>query len=320
MSDLITGLACPVCSGTLAVREGQRIVKCPYCHNTAYVKGERGLARYQVARKVDRKAATDAVLRFWDGFNRAADLKQKAAITEMFLAYLPYWRGQANVTGWIFGRSEEGSGDNRRKVPRERKVREPLEWTGAAGDVGEFGVSSVTVDGKSFAAYDSDQLHSEGMVFEPSGSADDAQSAARESWFSRVRSKAGLVEISQQWLRLLRERFSLVFYPLWVARYSYRNRIYPVVVDGYSGKVLYGKAPGNIMFRAAMLVAGTSLGACTIVNGLFLAFQLIANSKDSDEASLVILALPFIGGAFLIGAGYQAFRYGEEIEHREKKV
>ena len=31
MPDIISGLTCPNCSGTLDVREGQRILKCPYC-------------------------------------------------------------------------------------------------------------------------------------------------------------------------------------------------------------------------------------------------------------------------------------------------
>ena len=53
---------------------------------------------------------------------------------------------------------------------------------------------------------------------------------------------------------------ALVYYPLWVARYHYRHRSYQVVVDGYNGRVLYGKAPGNTLYRALMLVAGTAPG------------------------------------------------------------
>jgi hypothetical protein len=318
MADIITGLACPSCNGTLSVREGQRIVKCPYCSHSAYVKGDRGLARFQVARKVERAAAEGAVRQFWQGMNKAADLKQRAQIRELFLAYVPYWRGQASLVGWFFGRQQEGSGEHRRLVPRERKIREDMEWTGAAGDVGEFGVESISTSGKKFSAYDADVLHREGLVFEPVGSVDDAATAARQAWQERAFSRAGLDEVSQSWLRRLRERLSMVFYPLWVARYSYRNRIYPVVVDGFNGRVLYGKAPGNVLFRAMMLVGGTGLGACAIVNGLYFAVQLLANSHSNHASPVWWLAIPFVVGAGLIGGGYQAFRYGEEIEKREK--
>src|SRR5690606_41752721 len=47
----------------------------------------------------------------------------------------------------------------------------------------------------------------------------------------------------------------------WVLRYLYRGRAFQVVVDGYSGKVLYGKAPGNTIYRAAVLVASMAVGA-----------------------------------------------------------
>ena len=50
MAEPITGLACPNCSGTLEIKEGQRIVRCPYCDARSFVRGERGVARYQVAR------------------------------------------------------------------------------------------------------------------------------------------------------------------------------------------------------------------------------------------------------------------------------
>ena len=57
MPDVITGLTCPNCAGTLSVQEGQRIVKCPYCEARSLVRGERGVRRYQVERRVDRDAA-----------------------------------------------------------------------------------------------------------------------------------------------------------------------------------------------------------------------------------------------------------------------
>src|SRR5205085_9109470 len=100
MADVITGLACPNCSGALSVREGQKIVKCPYCNARSQVSGERGVGRYQVARRIDRERASQAVRGFWSGLNRAFDLSSKAQISEMFLAYLPYWRAQGQLAGW----------------------------------------------------------------------------------------------------------------------------------------------------------------------------------------------------------------------------
>ena len=45
----------------------------------------------------------------------------------------------------------------------------------------------------------------------------------------------------------------MVYYPLWVVRYSFQNRTYQVIVDGEDeSRVCYGKAPGNNLYRAFM--------------------------------------------------------------------
>jgi hypothetical protein len=182
--------------------------------------------------------------------------------------------------------------------------------------VAEFGVKSINLRGAQFAAYDPEALHAEGMVFEPTGSLTEAHEAAHTGWVARSQNQAGLDRIAQVFLRFLREALALVYYPLWVARYVYRNRTYQVVVDGQNGKVLYGKAPGNIFFRALMLVGGTALGSFVLVDGMALALAIVANSKDDD--SVAVLIVPVVAGAALIYGGYRLFRWGEEIEHKEK--
>jgi DNA-directed RNA polymerase subunit RPC12/RpoP len=316
MPDVITGLACPNCSGSLSVREGQRLVKCPYCNARSLVSGERGVGRYQVERRVGRDRATQAVRGFWSGLNRAFDLSSRAQITELFLAYLPYWRAQGQMAGWMFGQEQVGSGNSKRLVPREIQFMEDVDWTGAAGDVAEFGVDSIALAGTQFKAYDPDALHREGMVFEPTGSATEARDSAQTEWEKLARRKSKLDRVSDKLLHILRRSLSIVYYPLWVGRYTYRNRAYQVVVDGFTGRVLYGKAPGNIYYRALMLVGGTGLGAFVLVDGLALAFTLIGSSRHSGSGDLVLLAVPFVAGAALIFGGYRLFRWGEEIEER----
>ena len=57
-----------------------------------------------------------------------------------------------------------------------------------------------------------------------------------------------------KFLETLRERLTVVYYPLWVVRYRFQERSYQVLVDAEDGSLAYGKAPGNDFFRAAMLV------------------------------------------------------------------
>jgi predicted RNA-binding Zn-ribbon protein involved in translation (DUF1610 family) len=307
------GLNCPSCGGVVPVPEGARILQCPYCDQRSLVQGELGVRRWQVSRKISREGAAKSVEGFFSGLTKATDLKKEARIREVFLAYVPYWRVSAFVAGWMFGRVK--SGDKKTK-PVEVEVMEEMHWNDAAVDVSEFGVHRVSISKQDLEPYDAERLHNEAMVFEPSESRTDAMAEAEVHFFYRGRRKKKLRTKFFEKFHLLRPQLSLVYYPLWVARYEYRERNYQVVVDGVRGQVLYGKAPGNILYRAAALVAGMALGNLALVNGTLLAAQFL--SDDADGEALAFLLLPIGIGLGLIVAGYRAFRYGEEVEEIQK--
>ncbi|OGT28816.1 MAG: hypothetical protein A2Z17_01420 [Gammaproteobacteria bacterium RBG_16_66_13] len=189
-----------------------------------------------------------------------------------------------------------------------------MSWNAPAVDVQEFGVEQVPLDGQQLLAFDPSALHADGMVFEPVGSSADAVAEAQHHFDEEVRRLAHLDEIGSMRIRRLRERMAVVYYPVWVARYTFRGRAYQVVIDGDSGKVLYGKAPGNTWFRAAVLVGGMAMGALTAVDGTALALRMALSSDDSD--SLLLAVLPLALGVAMMSWAYRRFRYGELVEFR----
>jgi len=312
-SSATHGLTCPNCGGVVPVPEGARIVTCPFCEMRSLVQGDRGIRRWQVTNQIDRNQALEAVKGSFSGMNKARDLKREAQISELFLAYLPYWQVKAFVAGWIFGRVKSGK-DNTKPV--EIEVMENMQWVDAATDVSEFGVHQVSVVQQHLEPYDAEILHAEGMVFEPVESRSEALDEARMHFTHRARSKRSLKQKFFERFHLLRQRQSIVYYPLWVARYQYQKRSYQVSVDGVDGKVLYGKAPGNIFYRAIMLVIGMAAGTFILVNGTILAGTAAAASDDGEAFGL--LCLPLTIGLGLIALGYRRFRYGEEVETMQK--
>jgi len=314
--DPTIGLACPNCQGRLEIQEGARIVRCPYCDLRSAVRGDRGWLRYQVPRRLEREGAVRALRRFQSGFDKAPGLASRGRLDELFVAYLPMWAVWARVAAWVFGRKEVGSSKNRRMEPREVRMLQAMSWNVPACDVQEFGVEAVPLDGQPLLAFDADALHADGMVFEPVGSSSDAVAEAHHHFDEEVRRQAHLDEIATLKVRHLRERMAIVYYPLWVARYVFRDRAYQVVIDAGNGTVLYGKAPGNIWFRSAALVVGMALGALAAVDGTALALRWALDSSDSDSLALVIL--PLVIGVGLMLAAYRRFRYGELIEHRPR--
>ncbi len=312
------GLACPRCGGMIPIPEGEVIVRCPYCDLRSMVRGERGVQRYQVPRRIDRAQAIGALHTFLSGKrNIAFNAARQARLIEDFVVYLPFWTGWARVLGWVFGQKRVSSGKTTTYKPREIKVTQEMIWNGAACDVGEFGVNAIPLTDQPLDPFDPSQLHAQGMVFEPVNAFSDARQAASDEFIRRVQSKANLDRIAQVFVRFVRQRMGLVYYPLWVLRYMFRSRTYQVVVDAYSGKVLYGKAPGNSFYRAAVLVAGMAAGAFMVVDIPSLALYLLSQSQGDGGAWLAGIGLAvFLAGCGVIAAAYRAFRYGEEYEFR----
>ncbi len=305
------GLICPNCAGVVPVAEGLRVVQCPYCNLHSLVQGERGVRRWQVTRQIERAQAEQSVRGFLSGMRKARDLSRAASIDEMMLVYLPFWRVETTVAGWLFGRVRKDKDETK---PDEHYVFESTHWNDAAVDVTEFGVHRIVVSREALQPFDSQTLHAEAMVFEPSESRTAALEEARDYFLARARNQAHQTRTTYDNLQLLRPEFALVYYPAWIGRYSYRNRTYQVVVDGVSGKVMYGKAPGNILYRAAALVVGLAAGNLVLVNG-----TILAGAAASDDDSLGLLLLPIVVGIGLILYGYRQFRYGEEVEDKPQE-
>lgn len=186
---------------------------------------------------------------------------------EAFLCFLPFYRVQADCIGFALGTEERrrtrGTGKNRRvetyEVDVERRCEESFDRTYPALDVGEWGIAKVDLKGDPLVAFDSDALDRQGMVFPPTGSADRVRRVAVEQFKARSDPGRGLKRVRFRFLETLRERLSVIYYPLWVVRYHFQERSYQILVDGEDGSLAYGKAPGNDLFRALSLVAAEAV-------------------------------------------------------------
>jgi DNA-directed RNA polymerase subunit RPC12/RpoP len=315
--ESLHGLSCPNCGGMVPVPQGYRIVQCPYCQLRSFVRGERGLRRYQTPCRVDRQAAIAALRRFLSShFAIARDAMRQAQISEAFLVFLPFWTIWGRVAAWAFGQKKVGSGDHTHYEPREVRIVQEMTWNGAACDVGEFGVASLPIADQELQPFNPDALHNEGLVFEPVGSVSDAHAAADKKFRVQVTRKAGLDRLAQLFSRTLRSRLALVYHPLWILRYLYRGRAFQVVVDGSTGKVLYGKAPGNTLYRAAVLVGGMALGAILAIDIPSLILFSSSNSSHDSGGSLGFAFAVLIAGLVIMLTAYRAFRRGEQYEYQ----
>ena len=317
MSDKgLHGLTCPRCGGMVPVPEGRVIVICPFCEQSSVVSGERGVRRLQVGLRVNREQAMETLKKFLKSNPAIAqDAASKAELNETILVHLPFWTAWGRAVAWGFGKVKVGSGKNSHYEPRERRVVGELSWNGVACDVGEFGVRQISLEGRPLQPGDAEQLHRSGMVFEPVGSEDEALEVAQRDFEQTVREKVKLDNIAQLFTRVLGRRFGLVYYPVWVLRYLHRGRSFQVVVDGFNGDVLYGKAPGNWLYRAAILVGGMAAGAVLAID-----VPAIALSFSNDDSVGGFALVCFVAGFGVMYSAWKKFRYGEHYEYHRYKV
>jgi hypothetical protein len=276
------------------------------------VRGDRGARRYQVSQRIDRRQAVAMLKHFFGNWAIARDAASRSRVSEVFLAHLPFWSLWGRAIGWAFGQKKVGSGDSSHYEARELRIAEDMVWTGAACDVGEFGVRSIQLTDQPIEPFDGEALHRSGLVFEPVGSMSDARNAAQANFQLRVRVRARLDRLGQLFVRFVKTRFGVVYYPLWVIRYLYRGRTFQVVVDAFNGKVLYGRAPGNTFYRAAMLVGGMALGAFVMVD---IPTLMVTGSNSSDDPTGLYF-FAFLIGLAIMAFAYRAFRFGEQYELR----
>lgn len=259
----VEGLSCPNCAGALAADPGLRVVRCPYCDTPLLALAEIGIRRFAVLPTVDATRARD-LARGWlgHGINKDPHLAREAEIGEAFLSFLPFYRVEADCVGIALGTERRtrwtGSGKRRRaetyEVDVERRVERHFDRTYPALNVAELGIRRVDLSGDELVPFDSERLERRGMVFPPTGSASEVRAAALARFAAEADPSRGLARRRFRFLETLRERLSVIYYPLWIVRYRYRGRAYQALVDGEDGGLAYGKAPGNDLYRALALV------------------------------------------------------------------
>ncbi|MCB0727434.1 MAG: phage holin family protein [Ignavibacteriae bacterium] len=311
---VVKGITCPSCNGELDINEGLRSFNCKYCGTLLLTKGESGTLKFYVPRKLKKEEAiTKAQNWLSKGMSKAKGLKTSAKIEDAFLVFIPYWRVRADVVGWIFGQEKRTRTSNGRTttyyVDVERKIQNSFERTYSACDVAELGVKKINLTGDTILPVDFESLQSEGMMFNIIASEKEAFEFAKKNFAAESRNSISLYNVTFEHYDLVRENIDIVYYPLWVIRYSFENRTYQVVVDGEDGTICYGKAPGNNLYRAIIGILSTGAGMfMATFFGLFVLFAV------DEKFPFVAFLISFVIGIFLISRGYKKFRYGGEVE------
>jgi hypothetical protein len=293
---------CPTCGGAVSVQEGAKIVSCPYCSLLLSIEGDQGVSKIMLKNKLDKSKAESIARNWMSGGLKARDLKAKAEVTECYPIYVPFWKLHGRAAGWVCGYREEHHDKHTHRIPMEKMVLREFDWNGAACDVGDIGVEHLSnLDGEAM-------LHDEGSIptFEVTTSPTDAAGLGAAGIRKAAVNSASVEHETFINMHVFPKGLMLLYYPIWMLRYKYTGRMYFVTLDGITGKVLSGRAPGDALMRSIAMAAGMFIGGFGSAMGLRF---LVTVQGDATMAGLVII------GACLAIAGltFTFFRHGSEV-------
>lgn len=315
VSGISIGLNCPTCGGAISIAEGESVVNCQYCSSTLFVEGDRGVTTVAFKNRLTRDSAMSAVAQWWRRGLKARDLPKVGKILEAYPLYLPFWRTTTRVAGWICGYEERRTTDSKgnvrtERIPKEVMVLQDYAYSEIACDPGDLGIRTLKnlVGETGFADFE--------MIptFEATTSRDDAVAHAKADALGKARASARVPHVTFERLHVFPRSLTMVYYPIWVIRYDYRGRMYMGTVDGVTGQVLSGRAPGDPLYQSLAVTGGASAG------GLIAAAGIIVGNMEGDL--MIALAGLAVGLVVLLFA-YRFFRHGSERvegEFKEKRA
>jgi hypothetical protein len=255
------------------------------------IEGDEGVRKITFRNKITRTQAIEAVQRWWRGGFKARDLKTRGVVAESFPIYVPFWRFKARAAGWVCGYRTETHSDGKghthtKRVPLEKMILRDFDWSHVACDPGDIGIEHLrNFEGEAV-------LVDEGSIptFEVTTSHSDAQAMGSQQVMSEAVSYTGVPTVTFQDIHVFPKDLSIIYYPIWVIRYTYSERIYFATVDGVTGMILSGRAPGDNLWRSIAM----SLGMAVSGIGLSLCAYLAIQAGGSQD-SLGIVAIGMIG-------------------------
>ncbi|QLH74097.1 MAG: hypothetical protein HPY73_00610 [Methanomassiliicoccales archaeon] len=300
------GLDCPACGGAVNVEEGERAINCQYCGSMLFIEGDNGVATIAFKNRVSQDSAIALSNTWFRKGWKARDLKRLAKVLEVYPIYLPFWSSTMRVMGWICGYEERTYSDSKghtrtERIPKEEMVLSDYRYSEIACDPGDLGIKKLRNLSGETVLEDFENI----PTYEATTSKDDALNRMRSMAMDQARRESRVPHVTFEKVHVLPRGISMIYYPVWVVRYSYRERMYIYTVDGVSGQVISGRAPGDALFQSLAITAGTTVGGLVAAGSLFFG----ASAGADPLFSIIGLA----AGAVITFGGYLFFRHGSEI-------
>ncbi len=289
-------ISCRNCGATTDFEVTSNVLKCAFCGSEQVVAQPSDPNRptpESILSFVVEEEQARAAYREWlgNGFFRPGDLSKSASLREIRAVFLPFWAFDARAnTQWtaMSGRHRTSVRQvqtvvNGQTVLRDQQVQE-TDWFPASGDhIGQYtwelvsaskGLEQAWVDAiepfnfGELREYDGKYLLGRGAE-EAALDRAQAEDVARKLIEAKEQSECARL-VPGDTHRDLRVSTALedvaarmIFLPVWLAAFAYKQKVYRFVVNGQTGKVT-GEAPLSY-FKVALVVGAVALVVLLII-------------------------------------------------------
>ena len=308
MADVQTiALGCPSCGAAVRVKERDRIIACSHCGSEHFLSGIRGTVRSVVPFSLTRSDAKKVVLHHFRRRETAQDIPREGQLKEVTPIYVPFWMVKQGFYGWRF-----------RPGIRPQVIKRVAEVTVPACSTGGLGFTSVRIepdDLRDQKLYEPEVAQREAIVHDVTIPKEDALEITRRRVLGKTEGK-GSSSILFQRVKCISTSASLVYFPLWLVKYTYKGRYYQVVVNGRRGLVVSGRFPADLSARLGPLIVASALGGFLATSVFSLRGMGRYVETAWPTAHLVFGVLIVVGAIVFIQlfqAGLAALRSGREV-------
>lgn len=314
MKTKIVYFGCKNCGAPLAMKDGQRVIICDYCGIKNLVFIENYAQRYRLPPQISLQEAKRLTVKFLKDKELAQDLSTNARFYSAGLYYLPVYEMTAVRAGKIIQRDiqriNDGFGGERIKETfRANVLMSDIYWNAPAAKLIEWGIENIHLEKirreKAIEPFDPSQLEKGSHFFDVDVSPETLNTSHGffEGYLAGDQSK------------LTQKSIKLAYTPVWLIKYTYHGRLYKIVIEAVTGKILFARAPATDKDRVSLMLAIIFLITYPIARAIrFLAF--------GDFSPLGIQNLYFFSIPFLIllcilllafAVAWNQFRYSSEV-------
>jgi len=284
MSKTLQLLNCPHCNAPIDYVLGETLFTCKYCGYTfSWIKEgefkEIALGKhFMLINNYSQTQMNDFVYDWMrKGFFKAGDLAEKSEIIETTLKFVPIWLVNIRADTFYRGKKKIETTETRTRLSSEgTQVAETIRkvsWVDKSGDFSDvedwkvLGVRGMILPLEKVELWVAGKLPFDIKNVSPgakliNGDVDEelakkeAESGMRNKHTRRASSEVDeLLSINTN---VQTGEAQLLTVPLWFIRYKYKNKLYSIIADGASGRIIEGKAPTgryDVLVVAAIIIA-----------------------------------------------------------------